>query len=170
MIVSESCRPSRLRHSSSVQRQMTSSRAEVGMMELDRSISTICRGLDNRDRGRRKNWMMPSITISSLWCRGIKWTSSLDLHRLREPKASVFQGIRKSDHPSYSPCASEAQLFQEGARAAQSADASPQHVLQSQICVGQPLQIHTVPQRVIKPVTRARVKGCHGGKHYRGLQ
>ena len=47
MMESESCRPSRLRHSSSLQRQMMLSRAEVGMMELDRSRWRICSGLNN---------------------------------------------------------------------------------------------------------------------------
>ena len=46
MMVSDSCRPSRLRYSSSLQRQMMLSRAEVGIMELDISSSAICRELN----------------------------------------------------------------------------------------------------------------------------
>lgn len=50
-----------------------------------------------------------------------------------------------------SPRASEMLLFYEGARAAQPTDSSLQHLLHSLICMGQPLQIHTAPQGLIKP-------------------
>lgn len=50
-----------------------------------------------------------------------------------------------------SPGAGELQLFHEGAGAAQHADSGLQHLAQGWTRVGQALQIHTVPQRLIKP-------------------
>lgn len=58
-----------------------------------------------------------------------------------------------------SPGARKVQLLHEGARAAQHADAGLQHLLQSWTRVGQPLQIHAVPQRLIQPATvKARLR------------
>lgn len=72
MMVSESCRPSRLRHSSSLQRQMMSSRANVGMIELDRSIWTTCKELYNgKERKEHFSTQVPqNLILRALWCEG----------------------------------------------------------------------------------------------------
>lgn len=51
MTVSESCKPSKLRFSRSLQLQMMLSRAAVGTMELDRSMSSSCNWLSCRGGG-----------------------------------------------------------------------------------------------------------------------
>lgn len=72
MMVSESCRPSRLRHSSSLQRQMMSSRAKVGMIEPDRSIWTTCKELYNGKERKEHFFHLISATElnRALWCEG----------------------------------------------------------------------------------------------------
>lgn len=50
MMASESCRPSRLRYSRSLQLPMMLSRAGGGMVELDRSIWTSCKQLRTKDK------------------------------------------------------------------------------------------------------------------------
>lgn len=57
-----------------------------------------------------------------------------------------------------SPRVSETQLFHEGARAAQPLDSSLQNLLQSWVHVGQPLQIHTAPQRLVQSGTDTRAE------------
>lgn len=57
-----------------------------------------------------------------------------------------------------SPRISETQLFHEGARAAQPLDSSLQNLLQSWVHVGQPLQIHTAPQRLVQSGTDTRAE------------
>lgn len=81
MMASESCRPSRLRYSRSLQRQMMLSRAAVGMMELDRSIWTSSSGLNN---GKDIKRTTKSIFFNSDFRRGQLLNSVAQRKKIRQ--------------------------------------------------------------------------------------
>lgn len=93
----------------------------------------------------------------TLWHRGRRYvrlwhTQYLLIDKFSWNERLIWKNLCTELHQLLdSPCACEVQLFHEGARAAQPADSSLQHLLQGLIYVGQPLQIHTAPQSLIKP-------------------